>query len=370
VIDPNNLRILLSDIKSKLSPHLRLPKDEKRDIWQHYQFLTCTTVLEKDRILAILNVPLMDLTRKFDIYKVHNLPVPVHNMTTSSKPNSMVAHFDLETQYFAVNKDKTKYSLLDNDGISRCTNPLIDFCEFKNQIFPIKLSNLCVISLFTHQDWKSTCSTIVKHNTRLPLASYISDGIRIVASMNKFHLTIRCPKGKVTDKEITPPLVTVPLQEGCSVYSDYFTLTPIYTMKSVEMLGNSFTTLFKSFKTLNVTIWQTFHSAISNLSKIKLPKKLESIKQISMDNLIEETQLLNIPDADFVFPSWVISVSAGLGGVLLGVLVFVYCKYKRGSHFHFKYFIDKSIGLDNRLMPIQILSNNKMEQFEHNLHKT
>jgi hypothetical protein len=26
-----------------------------------------------------------------------------------------------------------------------------------------------------------------------------------------------------------------------------------------------------------------------------------------------------------------ISVSAGLGGILLGVLVFVYCKYKRGS---------------------------------------
>jgi hypothetical protein len=57
-----------------------------------------------------------------------------------------------------------------------------------------------------------------------------------------YHRTIRCPKGKVTDKEIR-------LQEGCSVYSDYFTLTPIYTMKSVEMLGNSFTTLFKSFKT-------------------------------------------------------------------------------------------------------------------------
>jgi hypothetical protein len=92
--------------------------------------------------------------------------------------------------------------------------------------------------------------------------------------MNKFRLTIRCPKGKVTDKDITPPLITVPLQEGCSAYSDYFTLTPIYTMKSVEMLGNSFTTLFKSFKTLNVTIWQPFHSAISNFSTIKLPKKL------------------------------------------------------------------------------------------------
>jgi hypothetical protein len=33
VIDPYNLRILLSDIKSKLPPHVRLPNDEKRDIW-------------------------------------------------------------------------------------------------------------------------------------------------------------------------------------------------------------------------------------------------------------------------------------------------------------------------------------------------
>ena len=40
----------------------------------------------------------------------------------------------------------------------------------------------------------------------------------------------------------------------------------------------------------------------------------------------------------------------------------------KSCQFHFKYFIDKSIGLDNR--PIQILSNNKMEQLEHNLHKT
>jgi hypothetical protein len=38
-----------------------------------------------------------------------------------------------------VNKDKTKYSLLDNDGVSRCTNPLIDFCEFKNPICPLEV---------------------------------------------------------------------------------------------------------------------------------------------------------------------------------------------------------------------------------------
>ena len=127
----------------------------------------------------------------------------IHQFVFFSSLHSSIIliNFDLETQYFAINKDKTKYSLLDNDGISRCTNPLIDFCEFTNPIFPINLSNLCVISLFTNQDWKSTCSTIVKPNTRLPLTSYISDGIWIVASMNKFRLTIRCSKGKVTDKD-------------------------------------------------------------------------------------------------------------------------------------------------------------------------
>jgi hypothetical protein len=60
--------------------------------------------------------------------------------------------------------------------------------------------------------------------------------------MNKFHLTIRCPKGKVTDKEITPPLITVPLQEGCSAYSDHFTLTPIYTIPAdteIPQLGKT-----------------------------------------------------------------------------------------------------------------------------------
>jgi hypothetical protein len=40
---------------------------------------------------------------------------------------------------------------------------------------------------------------------------------------------------------------------------------------------------------------------------------------------------INISDADFVFPSWGISMTTGLGEVLLGVLVFAYCKYKRGS---------------------------------------
>ena len=55
----------------------------------------------------------------------------------------MVAHFDLETKYFAVNKDKTKYSLLDNDGVSRCTNPLIDFVGLQIQFF-LLISVTCV----------------------------------------------------------------------------------------------------------------------------------------------------------------------------------------------------------------------------------
>ena len=50
-------------------------------------------------------------------------------------------------------------------------NPLIDFCEITNPIYPINLSNLCVISLFTNQDWKSTWRDYYAVTKGFPLVS-------------------------------------------------------------------------------------------------------------------------------------------------------------------------------------------------------
>jgi len=74
LITPGNLRTLLTDIKHRLHVQLRLPGDEIKDLWQFYKCLTCSTVLEENRIMIIISLPL--ISGIYDIYKIYNLPIP------------------------------------------------------------------------------------------------------------------------------------------------------------------------------------------------------------------------------------------------------------------------------------------------------
>ncbi|CAC5416204.1 unnamed protein product [Mytilus coruscus] len=76
LISPGNLRVLLTDIKRRLPATLKIPGDEIKDIWNFYKFLTCSTVLDENRIIIIITLPLLDIRDSYAIYKIHNLPVP------------------------------------------------------------------------------------------------------------------------------------------------------------------------------------------------------------------------------------------------------------------------------------------------------
>ncbi|CAC5410708.1 unnamed protein product [Mytilus coruscus] len=76
LISPGNLRVLLTDIKRRLPATLKIPGDEIKDIWYFYKLLTCSTVLNENRIIIIITLPLLDIRDSYAIYKIHNLPVP------------------------------------------------------------------------------------------------------------------------------------------------------------------------------------------------------------------------------------------------------------------------------------------------------
>ncbi|CAC5412416.1 unnamed protein product [Mytilus coruscus] len=76
LISPGNLRVLLTDIKRRLPATLKIPCDEIKDIWNFYKLLTCSTVLNENRIIIIITLPLLDIRDSYAIYKIHNLPVP------------------------------------------------------------------------------------------------------------------------------------------------------------------------------------------------------------------------------------------------------------------------------------------------------
>ena len=75
-ISPGDLKTLLVEIQSKLAMNYELPKNPNIDIWYFYKTLSCMTNMENDQIRIVLIIPLINTKEKYDIFKVHSIPVP------------------------------------------------------------------------------------------------------------------------------------------------------------------------------------------------------------------------------------------------------------------------------------------------------
>ncbi|CAC5398430.1 unnamed protein product [Mytilus coruscus] len=241
LISPGNLRVLLTDIKRRLPATLKIPGDEIIDIWNFYKCLTCSTVLDENRIIIIITLPLLDIRDSYAIYKIHNLPVPTKVTDKNSDSSDMVAQYELEAVVIAANQEKTKYMLLSNQEIDRCSNPLVNFCEIKSPVYPVNLSKLCVIALFANKEnWKTRCTVKVRPNTVLPMATYLTDSMWAVTTINEFRITIRCDDqtSMLTDQIINPPTTIINLKLTCTATSDHLTLLPTYQMENETEILN------------------------------------------------------------------------------------------------------------------------------------
>ena len=105
-ITPSDLQALLISVKEKLPHYVHLPADIISDLWNYYRFLTCSTIIDSDKILVIISIPLLDTGGRFEIDKIHNIPMLAKNQS------NMVALYDLAAPAIAVNAERTKYILL------------------------------------------------------------------------------------------------------------------------------------------------------------------------------------------------------------------------------------------------------------------
>ena len=63
----------------------------------------------------------------------------------------------------------------------------------KSSVFPINLSKLCVVALLMrNKDNETYCPTKVIPNSLLPKASYVFDGIWIIAMQAELSFSIVC----------------------------------------------------------------------------------------------------------------------------------------------------------------------------------
>ena len=68
----NEIRLATQD---GLMYHENLKSELNIDIWYFYQTLTCITYLEVNEIRIVTKIHLMNIKQKYEVYKVHNLPM-------------------------------------------------------------------------------------------------------------------------------------------------------------------------------------------------------------------------------------------------------------------------------------------------------
>ena len=86
---------------------------QKERFGSYIKTLTFTTVLDKDRFLVIVSIPLLDNMNIFEFLNIFNMPVPVKDpVVPTDKLPSKVAWYRLETSSVAVNLAQMKYVLL------------------------------------------------------------------------------------------------------------------------------------------------------------------------------------------------------------------------------------------------------------------
>ena len=175
------------------------------------------------------------------------------------------------------------------------------------------------------------CQTIVRPNTMLPLANYLSNGVWIITTQKDLMFSVVCQetKSKQPIINVKAPLAKVKLELTCSAFNDYLTLLPYYHTQTEYLVEDTLSDLIRNYNFSAVKIWKPFHQALPAYKKLDLPKQLRAIEQIPMGNLIKQLQDLKAVSIEEKIPSWgYYLIWVGLT-LLMVLFIFIYCKYFR-----------------------------------------
>ena len=166
----------------KLPNNFELPRNPRKDIWYFYKTLTCVTYLEDNEIRIILKIPLINTREEYEVYKIHNLPLPVQCVVPNQ--TDMLLKYSLETENLMVSKDKETFSLLTESTFQMCNSYHFQFCNPETAFYQTNINKFCVVALFRQSahDIRAFCKQIVIMDQKLPTTKYLSYGIWIVVT--------------------------------------------------------------------------------------------------------------------------------------------------------------------------------------------
>ena len=120
VVASHELTHMLRVIEEHLPKYLFLPKAPQMTRY-YYKTLTCTTLIENDKFLTIINIHLLEVNKQYELFRAHNLAV-LYNST------NVLASYVLEIKHIADDMEETEYMLLTEDEANRCSVASSNLC--------------------------------------------------------------------------------------------------------------------------------------------------------------------------------------------------------------------------------------------------
>ncbi len=281
IIAPTELKKLLLHIQAHVPRHVHLPRDPE-DPWYYYQILTCATLVQDYKFLTVVNIPLLDHLSEYEVYQVHNIPIPYYNA-------SMTARYDLESPVIAVNKKRSEYILMTDQEANQCNVAPKGFCPVTSPIYPATHSHLCIVALFQRRtkDIATNCQTIVDTNAVLPLARKIANGDWIVVANDALQFVVMCDDNLQYEVITKTPLFHLKLPMACYAISEYMTIPAYYDQESAFPVLDTEASLLRLRNYSTQSLWKPVSSLNESIS-IETIRQLPQMDRYPMRSMIKQ----------------------------------------------------------------------------------
>ena len=335
IITPSDLKTILLEIEVKLPSNFELPANPRNDIWHYYKTIMSFAYLERDQIRIVLQIPLLKSTEIFEVYRVHNLPLPLPNVeeTTMSK-KAYTAKYNIESEKLMISKSRSLYAFLDAETFKMCSNPFIQYCDPKTTFYRTSLRETCVTSLFLeqHEIKENLCHSNVQFN-RLPIAEYLGTGIWVLVNNEPVTITINCRNSKTIPviKNVKVPFDILKLDNACHATNKYFELPEYFEKGSFHKITDPMKILLTLHNISKFHAWSEFQLSFPNLTNVIIPERLSNLQEIPMIDFIDHIrnyQTIPSPKTDHTV-HYSVGIIVVFVLLIIIVVLFIKCKCLR-----------------------------------------
>ena len=281
ILPPNQLQMMLLAVRNKIPARLMLPGDPITQLWYYYTRLHCSAIVHANKLVVLVNLPLLDSSGQLEIYTIVNMPVPYPS-------TNLTAVYALQFQQFGISKDRTEYVILSNEEMLRCGSEELKFCSLNSPVYNVNEKETCEIAMFLRKtdQVRKLCHTKVS-TEMLPLAERLGTENWLLAISKPTRFTLVCENDHGYEVEVEPPVALLYVPAGCGAVSGEMRL-PIYVHGEEEFeVEASDKLLLKMSNWSALDIWQPMQNYSRLLDPINVPAELADIKGVSMSRFVK-----------------------------------------------------------------------------------